>query len=589
MVNDLRVALRVEAEMKEARKEIQALRKDVKGMGGSTKAAARDTRQMNAELARSEREMRRTGRQAESLGRALGALFSGVAFGAVIRATVAQEQALAQVEARIKSTGGAAGVTTAELAQMAGELQKVSTFGDEEILQMQSTLLTFRRIGAPVFRETTEVILDMSTALGKDLQSSAIQVGKALEDPVRGVTALRESGIQFTEAQEDLIKSLVASGQQQRAQALILAELKTQFGGAAQAARGTLGGALAALKNAAGDLLENEGGLPALTQEINKLTDALSDPSTQKAADELSTGLFRAFAAILGTAREAGQEIYNLGVDIGLGFNAKETLGEVEFAQGRLERLLRLRDSANPLKRFKLRTGDGEWFKFWDEEELNAEIARLQSIIEQAAQRARDTLSEGMSPTPAPTPTPGAEGAGAGGGLLPSIEADAGRAVAQVRALEASLKRTRALIASQPATPAEELNTLDFATSITRARDAFNAGDLERATAAADGARQIIERMAQAGTQSDLVLSGLTRKLEDLSSQMAAAGAEGEEVHVMARLETGEVLSDYEALRAEFERQNPIVVKGRIEWEDSGTPPAAGLSWDDTAAARGRR
>ena len=45
-----------------------------------------------------------------------------------------------------------------------------------------------------------------------------------------GLRALARPGIQFNEAQEDVIKSLVAKGQNAEAQRIILAELEKQFG-----------------------------------------------------------------------------------------------------------------------------------------------------------------------------------------------------------------------------------------------------------------------------------------------------------------------------------------------------------------------
>ena len=67
-----------------------------------------------------------------------------------------QEQALAQVEARIRSTGGAAGLSTQQIADMAVEIQSTTTFGDEEILEAQSLLLSFRGIAGETFATATE-------------------------------------------------------------------------------------------------------------------------------------------------------------------------------------------------------------------------------------------------------------------------------------------------------------------------------------------------------------------------------------------------------------------------------------------------
>ena len=135
--------------------------------------------------------------------------FGIAAVKAVTDAFIRQEDAIAQLDARLKSTGNAAGFTSKQLQGMAASLQGVTRFGDEAIIEMQSLLLTFTEIGGDTFTDATEAILNVSTAMGQDLQTAAIQVGKALNDPILGVTALARSGIQFTQSQKDTIKSLV--------------------------------------------------------------------------------------------------------------------------------------------------------------------------------------------------------------------------------------------------------------------------------------------------------------------------------------------------------------------------------------------
>jgi hypothetical protein len=61
-------------------------------------------------------------------------------------------------------------------------------------------------------------------------------LGKALENPIKGVTALAKAGTTFTEQQREQIKVLVESGNLLAAQELILTEVESQYGGAAEAA-----------------------------------------------------------------------------------------------------------------------------------------------------------------------------------------------------------------------------------------------------------------------------------------------------------------------------------------------------------------
>ena len=212
------------------------------------------------------------------------AIASGVALGALtveaIRSVHAFEESqkvTAQLQSVLKSTGGVAGVTADQAQYLAGRLQNVTTYSDETILSAENLLLTFTKIGKDIFPDATKTVLDMSTALGQDTKASAIQLGKALQDPIRGVTALRRVGVSFTEDQIKMIKSLVQSGKQLEAQKFILKELQTEFGGSAVAAGSTFGGQLTILKNVINDLEEAFGGMiaNALKPFVNNLKEVI--------------------------------------------------------------------------------------------------------------------------------------------------------------------------------------------------------------------------------------------------------------------------------------------------------------------------
>lgn len=223
---------------------------------------------------------------------ALGVASLGLAFAKMVKETSANDAAMAQLNATLKSTHGVAGKTAEELTRTASNLQKMTTYADDSIVGMQSLLLTFKSIKGDNFDRTTKAVLDMSTAMNKDLQSSAIAVGKALNDPIKGVTALGKAGVQFSNDQKELIKSMVETGQQAEAQKLILAELESQFGGSAEAARNTLGGALQALGNSWGDLFEMEKkASDGMAASINDLNKTISDSAFKESIDTLVQGL----------------------------------------------------------------------------------------------------------------------------------------------------------------------------------------------------------------------------------------------------------------------------------------------------------
>ncbi len=175
-------------------------------------------------------------------------------------------RASAQTTAALKSTGGAANVTAGHIKNLANALLQKSGVDDEAIQSGENLLLTFRNIrnetgkGNDIFDQATKATLDLSVAMGQDLHSSAILVGKALNDPVRGMTALRRVGVSLSDNQEKLVKHLVNTGHTMRAQKIILGELKKEFGGSAEAAGKTLPGQLSILrenlKNTAADLTQ---------------------------------------------------------------------------------------------------------------------------------------------------------------------------------------------------------------------------------------------------------------------------------------------------------------------------------------------
>lgn len=166
------------------------------------------------------------------------------------------ERIQAQIEAAIRSTGGAAGFTADQLSDMADELSSATTFDDDSILKMQSVLLTFTKIKGDNFRAASEAVLDLSTRMGQDLQSAAVMVGKALQDPIRGVTSLARAGVSFSDQQKEVIKDLVDTGREAEAMQLVIAELNRQFGGSARADLDTYAGAVTNLGNAWDNLKE---------------------------------------------------------------------------------------------------------------------------------------------------------------------------------------------------------------------------------------------------------------------------------------------------------------------------------------------
>lgn len=232
-------------------------------------------------------------------------LLAGIAVAAtiqkIIASTVEAENAIRQLEARLRSTGGVAGVTSLELQRLAKELQGVTTYTADAILGMQGVLLTFQNIRGENVEAATRAVLDLSAALGQDLQSSAAQVGRALNDPVKGITALQKIGVSFATSQKQVIKSFVDAGNYAAAQAVILKQLSVAYGGAAQAAGKTLGGALTQLRNTFDNLFTAEDGVTDLTKAINDLNSALQMPGVSETFKTVTGLVLRGLANLADT------------------------------------------------------------------------------------------------------------------------------------------------------------------------------------------------------------------------------------------------------------------------------------------------
>jgi hypothetical protein len=351
---------------------------------------------------------------------AIGVAFVGALAGAVaalhkfISATVQQQKVVAQLEATVKSTGAAAGYSADQILAMAGALQKVTSYGDETIAQGQAILLTFTKIGHDVFPQATETMLDMATALGTDLKSAALQLGKALNDPITQITYLRRSGVSFSEAQQKVIKSLAETGHLAEAQKLILKELQVEFGGSARAARNTLGGALDALGNAWGDLFELSGkSTEGIVGNVNDLTDNLTSQDTKAAFETFGNWMISAANGMVGavvTVINAVQRLNDL-----MSNNAnKSTAGLEERIRslgiegvGIENRLMKLNRELSDMAPGARTAFAGEI--------TNLERSRADNLAERA--RILDELAKRNTPAETAPTVPGISLGGGGGGV----------------------------------------------------------------------------------------------------------------------------------------------------------------------------
>ena len=212
------------------------------------------------EIARAQRELAKltgqTKKNSSSFKSSMGAMgksLIGLAAGGVALTALKNGfMALAQeatdsinvgrtTEAIIKSTGGAAKVSAEQVNALATSLSNKTGIDDEAIQTSSNLLLTFKNVrnevgkGNKIFDRATAAALDLSKAGFGSTESAAKMLGKALNDPIKGVTALSRAGVTFSDQQKKQIKTLVESGKTLEAQKLIMAEVESQVGGVAAA------------------------------------------------------------------------------------------------------------------------------------------------------------------------------------------------------------------------------------------------------------------------------------------------------------------------------------------------------------------
>ena len=180
-----------------------------------------------------------------------------------------EEDAIARMESALAATGGVAGITSDHIKNLAANLQKTTTFGDETTISAAGLMLTFKKLrnetgeGNDVFDRALKVSQDLSAFMGTDLNTSAMQLARALQEPTVGLNMLRRSGVSFSDEQREQIATMAAAGDTLGAQKIILEEVEDQFGGTAAMMAQTTNGQIKVAMNTLGDSMEQMGALIA--------------------------------------------------------------------------------------------------------------------------------------------------------------------------------------------------------------------------------------------------------------------------------------------------------------------------------------
>jgi hypothetical protein len=172
-----------------------------------------------------------------------GAAFGAVGFGLVkvAEAAATSNARIAQINKSMGLFGSQTQIVTDRLIKLA-ETQAMATGIDRNaIKETIAKLLTFKELAATAdtvggaFDRATMAAIDLGAAGFGEASQNAVQLGKALNDPIKGITALAKSGVTFTEQEKEKIKVLVESGKMLEAQDTLLKAIETQVGGTATA------------------------------------------------------------------------------------------------------------------------------------------------------------------------------------------------------------------------------------------------------------------------------------------------------------------------------------------------------------------
>jgi hypothetical protein len=179
---------------------------------------------------------------------AAGLLAAGAAAGAFAVKAIAAGEAAATSNARIDQINQSMGLfgastdeVTESLIKYANETARATGIDQNSIKATQAKLLTFKEIAKTAdqvngnFQRATKAAIDLGAAGFGSAETNAVALGKALNDPIKGITALTRSGVTFTESEKARIKVLVESNKVGEAQNMILAAIETQVGGTAEA------------------------------------------------------------------------------------------------------------------------------------------------------------------------------------------------------------------------------------------------------------------------------------------------------------------------------------------------------------------
>ena len=386
----------------------------VEGMTKAEREADKKTRAMQRKMQARAKEIKSTW---DGISKALAAGIAGITVGAVFQNVITQtrnaEKEQALLAAALKATGQQAGYSQERLNDMAGAMEKLTGIGAGDFNQAQTVLLGFTNIVGEQLPEALRVAADFSVRTGATMASAAETIGRALDIPSEGMKSLQRQGFKFSESQIEAARQLERTGRIAEAQKIVIDALDETYGGAAVAARDTLGGALDALKSTINSLLTGEGGsFEEMKKSINQLNATLGSPQTREAFQTYISWM----ASLAAQAAQTAAVINSAGFFswLQVSNDEAESLHTLEATEHKvsamIDRLKKQRDSLDPSKSLANKLND--WM-YGDVADLDRQIKIQESKLAGVQARLKllrgpvDAPVAGMAPD-LPVTNPGA-------------------------------------------------------------------------------------------------------------------------------------------------------------------------------------
>lgn len=249
----------------------------------------------------------------------IGALVLGLTAG--ISSAAQAETIFRRLDAVIKASGNAAGLTAGQINSFAHELQTATGIAATEINAAAAALATYTNISGDRFKGVIKLSADMVAVYGGNLREWSDKIARAIDDPIQGFAALKRAGFQLTDAQLDLVEGMRNVGDVAGYQSEMIKILSDSLGGTAGAQNQGMAGAATRAKNALVAFLEEMARWSLIKGPVEGTLNAISDG--------------------LEAVAQKAERMRNLEVDVG--FNVVRLNRDLVDVENRLERMQKMR------------------------------------------------------------------------------------------------------------------------------------------------------------------------------------------------------------------------------------------------------